>query len=309
MPPQPDSAEISDRVDIRRGDWAERYAPRALIPYIRLARLDRPIGTWLLLFPGWWAIALAAPGWPDWRLIALFGIGAMAMRGAGCTLNDIIDRDFDARVARTRTRPLPSGAVSLRQAVLFMLAELAVGAAVLACLDRLAVWLGFLVLLLIGTYPLMKRVTYWPQFFLGLNFNWGALMGYAAASGRLDAAAFWLYAGGIAWTLGYDTIYAHQDKEDDVLIGVKSSALALGPRTRPALFLFYAAAAALWAKAGSTAALGWPFYLGLGLVLLQLFWQAAFVDTEDPADCLAKVRSNRLAGWLMLAAIIAAHVA
>ena len=198
--------------DIHSGDWADRHAPPSLLPYIRLARLDRPIGTWLLLFPGWWAIALAAPGWPDWRLIVLFGIGAVTMRGAGCTLNDIIDRDFDARVARTRTRPLPSGAVSLRQAAVFLIAQLTLGAAVLASLDRLAVLLGLFVLLLVATYPLMKRVTYWPQFFLGLNFNWGALMGYAAASGRLDAAALWLYLGGIAWNLGYDTIYAHQDK-------------------------------------------------------------------------------------------------
>jgi 4-hydroxybenzoate polyprenyltransferase len=310
MKPAPPSsgADSAARADILRGDWADRYAPAALVPYIRLARLDRPIGTWLLLFPGWWAIALAAPGWPDWRLIALFGVGAVAMRGAGCTLNDIIDRDFDARVARTRTRPLPSGAVSLRQAVLFMLAQLAVGAAVLLSLDRLAVLLGVFVLLLIGTYPLMKRVTYWPQFFLGLNFNWGALMGFAAASGHLAPAAYWLYVGGIAWTLGYDTIYAHQDKEDDVLIGVKSSALALGPRTRRFLFVFYVVAAALWAVAGSAASLGWPFYAGLALVLLQLLWQAATVDTENAADCLAKFRSNRWIGWLLLASIVAAHV-
>jgi len=295
--------------DIRTGDWADRHAPAALIPYIRLARLDRPIGTWLLLFPGWWAIALAAPGWPDWRLMILFGIGAMAMRGAGCTLNDIIDRDFDAQVARTRTRPLPSGAVSLRQAALFMVLQLAIGAAVLACLTPLAIALGFLVLLLIATYPLMKRVTYWPQFFLGLNFNWGALMGWAAATGRLAPAAFLLYLGGIAWTLGYDTIYAHQDKEDDVLIGVKSSALALGSRTRPWLFVFYGVAAVLWAAAGHAAALRWPYYLGLTLMLAQLLWQAATVDTEDSADCLAKFRSNRWAGWILLLAIIAAHVA
>jgi 4-hydroxybenzoate polyprenyltransferase len=294
--------------DIRSGDWAERYAPPAVLPYIRLARLDRPIGTWLLLFPGWWAIALAAPGWPDARLIVLFGIGALAMRGAGCTLNDIIDRDFDARVARTRTRPLPSGAVSVRQAALFLVLQLAIGAAVLASLERLAILLGLLVLALIATYPLMKRVTYWPQFFLGLNFNWGALMGWAAATGQLELPALLLYVGGIAWTLGYDTIYAHQDKEDDVLIGVKSSALALGPRTRPWLFVFYAAAAALWAAAAAAAGLGWPFWLALALVLGQLCWQAARVDTADPADCLAKFLSNRWTGWLLLFGIVAAHV-
>ncbi|HJT05851.1 MAG TPA: 4-hydroxybenzoate octaprenyltransferase [Stellaceae bacterium] len=294
--------------DIRSGDWAERFAPPALVPYIRLARLDRPIGTWLLLFPGWWAIALAAPGWPDWRLMALFGIGAIVMRGAGCTLNDIIDRDFDARVERTRTRPLPSGAVSLRQALAFLVLQLVLGAAVLLSLDRLAIALGVAVLLLIATYPLMKRVTYWPQFFLGLNFNWGALLGWAAATGSLALPALLLYGGGIAWTLGYDTIYAHQDKEDDVLVGVKSSALALGSRTRPWLFVFYAAATAWWGGAGWAAGLGWPFWLALGLVLLQFAWQAARVDLDDPADCLAKFRSNRATGWLMLLGIVGAHV-
>jgi 4-hydroxybenzoate polyprenyltransferase len=294
--------------DIRGGDWADRYAPATLRPYIRLARLDRPIGTWLLLFPGWWAIALAAPGWPDGRLIALFAIGALAMRGAGCTLNDILDRDFDAQVARTRTRPLPSGAVSVGQAALFLALQLAIGAAVLASLDPLAILLGFLVLLLIGTYPLMKRITYWPQFFLGLNFNWGALMGWAAVTGRLDPPALLLYLGGIAWTLGYDTIYAHQDKEDDVLIGVKSSALALGQRTRPWLFAFYAAAALLWGAAGAMAGMTWPFWLGLGVVAAQLFWQASAVDIDSAADCLAKFRANRWTGWLLLIGIAAAHV-
>jgi 4-hydroxybenzoate polyprenyltransferase len=294
--------------DIHSGDWADRYAPARLVPYIRLARLDRPIGTWLLLFPGWWAIALAAARWPDWRLMALFAVGAVVMRGAGCTLNDIIDRDFDARVERTRSRPLPSGALSLRQALAFLVLQLAIGAAILLSLDRLAILLGVLVLLLVATYPLMKRITYWPQFFLGLNFNWGALLGWAAATGSLGPPAFLLYIGGIAWTLGYDTIYAHQDKEDDVLIGVKSSALALGPRTRPWLFVFHATAIALWGAAGAAAGLAWPFWLALGLVLLQLCWQATMVDIDDPADCLVKFRSNRWTGWLLLLGIVAAHV-
>jgi 4-hydroxybenzoate polyprenyltransferase len=238
----------------------------------------------------------------------LFGIGAVAMRGAGCTLNDIVDREFDAKVARTRTRPLPSGAVTVRQAAAFMALQLAVGAAVLFSLTPLAIGLGFAVLLLIGTYPFMKRITYWPQLFLGLNFNWGALMGWAAATGQLDRPALLLYVGGIAWTLGYDTIYAHQDKEDDVLIGVKSSALALGAQTRPFLFAFYAGAAALWAAAGMAAGLAWPFWLGWALALLQLFWQAARVDTDDPQDCLRKFKSNRVAGWSLLLGIVAGHV-
>src|SRR5216683_2230490 len=290
--------------DIRAGDWADRYAPPAFRPYIRLARLDRPIGTWLLLFPGWWAIAMAADRWPDWGLLALFGIGAVAMRGAGCTLNDLVDRDFDAKVARTRTRPLPSGAVTPTQALIFLMLQLAIGAAVLFSFNRFAIGTGLAVLALIATYPFMKRITYWPQFFLGLNFNWGALLGWAAATGSLAKPALLLYAGGICWTLGYDTIYAHQDKEDDVLIGVKSSALALGAATRPALFVFYAAALALWLAAALAAGLAWPIWPAFVLVALHLAWQAATVRTDDPADCLAKFRANRWTGWLMLLGIV-----
>jgi 4-hydroxybenzoate polyprenyltransferase len=293
--------------DIRAGDWTDRYAPAPFRPYIRLARLDRPIGTWLLLFPGWWSIAMAAERWPDWALLALFGIGALAMRGAGCTLNDLADRDFDAQVARTRTRPLPSGAVTPAQAVGFMALLLAIGAAVLLSFNRFAIVVGLAVLALIATYPFMKRITYWPQFFLGLNFNWGALLGWAAVRGELDWAPVLLYLGGIAWTLGYDTIYAHQDKEDDVRIGVKSSALALGERTRPWLFAFYAAAVLLWASAGISAGIAWPYYAGLGIAALQMAWQAARVDIGDPEDCLAKFRSNRIVGWVLLLGAVGAR--
>jgi 4-hydroxybenzoate polyprenyltransferase len=278
-----------------------------LRPYARLARLDRPIGTWLLLFPAWWGIALAAPRWPDLRLMALFALGAIVMRGAGCTLNDIADREYDARVARTRLRPLPSGAVTLRRAVVFLLLQLAAGAAVLLSLNRTSIVLGLAVLGLIGTYPFMKRITYWPQVFLGLNFNWGALLGFAAVTGRLAPAALLLYLGGVLWTVGYDTIYAHQDKEDDALIGVKSSALALGVRTRPWLFGFYVGALVLWAAAGRSAGLGAGFWAGLALAGGQLASQAARVDIDAPADCLAKFRSNRWVGWLVLAGIVAGH--
>ncbi|MBV8118924.1 MAG: 4-hydroxybenzoate octaprenyltransferase [Alphaproteobacteria bacterium] len=290
--------------DIRPDDWVERLLPAGIGPYVRLARLDRPIGTWLLLFPGWWGIALAAQGWPDPVLMALFGIGALVMRGAGCTLNDIADRDYDAQVARTRLRPLPSGAVGVPQAAAFLTAQLAVGAAVLFSLNRLSIALGFAVLGLIGTYPFMKRVTYWPQLFLGLNFNWGALIGWTAVTGTLAWPPLFLYLGGVFWTIGYDTIYAHQDKEDDLRIGVKSSALALGQKTRPWLFVFYAAASALWAAAGRSAGVGPLFWAGLAAAAVQLAWQAARVDIDDPTDCLAKFRSNRLVGWLVLAGIV-----
>ena len=298
------AAATPDSSDIRPGDWVERRLPAPLRPYARLARLDRPIGTWLLLFPGWWGIALAARRWPDPVLLGLFALGALAMRGAGCTLNDIADRHYDARVARTRLRPLPSGAVSVPQAVAFLLLQMAIGAAVLFSLNRASIVLGLAVLGLIGSYPLMKRVTHWPQIFLGLNFNWGALVGWTAVTGGLAAPALLLYLGGVFWTIGYDTIYAHQDKEDDRRIGVKSSALALGSGTRPWLFLFYGAAVLLWGAAGRAAGLSAPFAVGLVLAAMQLGWQAARVDIDDPADCLAKFRSNRLVGWLVLAGIL-----
>ncbi len=231
------------------------------------------------------------------------------MRGAGCTLNDIADRDYDRQVARTRLRPLPSGAVSVPHAVVFLLLQLTIGAAVLFSLNRLTVLLGFAVLALIGTYPFMKRITYWPQVFLGLNFNWGALIGWTAVTGMLAAPPLLLYLGGVFWTIGYDTIYAHQDKEDDARIGVKSSALALGSQTRPWLFAFFGAALLLWGAAGHAAALGVMFWVGLAAAAAQLAWQAAWVATEDPADCLRKFRSNRAVGWLLLAGIVAGHFA
>jgi 4-hydroxybenzoate polyprenyltransferase len=297
-----------DPTDIRAGDWVDRLLPRWAEPYARLARLDRPIGTWLLLFPGWWGIALAGPRWPDPWLLALFAVGAFAMRGAGCTLNDIADRDFDGQVARTRTRPIPSGRVSIAQAAVFMAAQLAIGAVILFSLDRASILLGVLVLALIATYPFMKRITYWPQLFLGLNFNWGALIGWTAVTGRLAWPPALLYLGGICWTLGYDTIYAHQDKEDDARIGVKSSALALGDRTRSFLFIFYGAAIVLWTAAGVADGLNPIFLVGLTFAAAQLAWQAARVDTADALDCLSKFRSNRTVGWILLAGIVGGHL-
>src|SRR5215469_4904171 len=308
VPVKPSRHPGPDPTDIHVGDWVDRRLPRWAEPYARLARLDRPIGTWLLLFPGWWGIALAGPHWPDLWLMVLFAIGAVAMRGAGCTLNDIADRHYDGQVARTRLRPIPSGRVSVPQAIAFMALQVAVGAAILFSLNRLSILLGLAVLALIGTYPYMKRITYWPQLFLGLNFNWGALIGWAAVTGSLSWPPVLLYLGGICWTLGYDTIYAHQDKEDDARIGVKSSALALGERTRPFLFVFYGAAITLWLAAGLAGGLGALLLFGLALVGAQLCWQATRVDTENPVDCLEKFRSNRFAGWLLLAAVVGGHI-
>ena len=294
--------------DAPKANWLDRFAPAWLVPYGRLARWDRPIGWWLLLWPCWWAAALAAVAaeraLPDLWHLALFLTGAIAMRGAGCTYNDIVDRDIDARVARTAARPIPSGAVSVRRAWLFLALQLAVGLAILLALAPLAVLLGVGSLALIAAYPFMKRVTYWPQAFLGLTFNWGALMGWAAATGRVQAPALALYAAGIAWTLVYDTIYAHQDKEDDALIGVKSTALRFGARTKPWLAGFAVLAVVLWAAAADLGGLAWPGAIAVGLVGLHLAWQIGVVDLDDPADCLAKFRANRWIGWILLAGVV-----
>ncbi|MFO1189479.1 MAG: 4-hydroxybenzoate octaprenyltransferase [Alphaproteobacteria bacterium] len=302
--------------DIRDHGLTVRLLPSALKPYARLARLDRPIGTWLLLFPCWWSLALAgdprslAAGGP-WSiawLALLFGLGALVMRGAGCTYNDIVDRDLDARVARTRSRPIPAGDVSVRQAAGFLVFQILIGFLILISLRPLAIALGVGSLVLIAAYPFMKRITDWPQLWLGLTFNWGALLAYAAVTGDLGWPAVFLYLGGIAWTLGYDTIYAHQDKEDDALIGVRSSARALGARTRPFLYATYAAMIALIGLAGASAGLAWPFYAGLAVAGAHLLWQAARVALDDPGHCLAVFRSNRITGWLVLAALVGGRV-
>ncbi|MBR9971770.1 4-hydroxybenzoate octaprenyltransferase [Magnetospirillum sulfuroxidans] len=294
--------------DIPVGNWIDRWVPAAARPYLRLMRLDRPIGTWLLLFPCWWSVALAADGGPDLRLMTLFAIGAVIMRGAGCTINDIADHKFDAMVERTKGRPIPSGAISIRQAALFLAAQLAIGLLVLVQLNAAALWWGIGSLILVFPYPLMKRITWWPQAWLGLTFNWGALLGWVAVTGSIAPAPFLLYGAGILWTLGYDTIYAHQDKDDDSLIGVKSSALRLGAKTGPALVAFYAGAVALIGASGFSAGLSWPFYPVLLLSAGQLAWQALSLQMNDSADCLAKFKSNRLFGWGLLAAIIAGKV-
>jgi 4-hydroxybenzoate polyprenyltransferase len=307
MPPQPRTS-ANPASDIPKGGWTDRLVPAPARPYARLARLDRPIGTWLLLFPCWWGIAMAAEREPSLWLMALFGLGAILMRGGGCTYNDIVDREFDARVARTADRPIPSGAVSVRQAVAFLVLQALLALVILLQMTPAAILLGVLSLGLVAIYPLMKRVTWWPQFFLGLAFNWGAVMGPASVLDAVPAWAYVLYAGGIAWTLGYDTIYAHQDKEDDALIGVKSSARRLGTWTRPALFIFYAAAVALFAAAGLLAGLAPLFYLLLAAGAAQLAWQAWTIDIDDPQDCLAMFKSNRVFGWAMLAAIVAGRM-
>lgn len=296
------------RVADSTGNWVDTAAPVWLKPYLRLARLDRPIGSWLLLLPCWWSAGLAAIAagrpYPDpWHCL-LFFIGAFAMRGAGCTWNDIVDRDLDAKVERTRSRPIPAGQVTVRQACIFLVAQALVGLVVLLQFNPFTILVGILSLGTVAIYPFLKRVTHWPQIGLGLAFSWGALMGWPAVFGRLDLAAYVLYAGSIAWVIAYDTIYAHQDREDDALIGIKSTAILFGERTKPMLAAFFAAAVVLIAIAGWLAGGGWIFALGLMVFAAHLAWQTWRLDVSDPGLCLRLFKSNRDAGLILFAGMI-----
>lgn len=296
------------RVADATGNWVDTWAPPWARPYLRLARADRPIGSWLLLLPCWWSAALAAvhahtlPN--PWHLL-LFAIGSVVMRGAGCTWNDLTDRDLDAQVERTRSRPIPSGQVSVPQAVAFLVALGLVGLLVLLQFNRFAVAAGLASLVIVVVYPFMKRITFWPQVVLGLAFSWGALMGWAAAFGRLDWPALALYAGSIAWVIAYDTIYAHQDREDDALVGMKSTALLFADRTKPALAIFYTLAVILIGAAGALAGAGLAFAVALAAFAAHLAWQVARLDTDDPALCLVLFKSNRDAGLILFAGLLA----
>ena len=292
--------------------WVET-APRFLRPYLQLMRLDRPIGSWLLFWPCVCGLVLGAMAderafteWRDFYYVALFGIGAIIMRGAGCTFNDIVDRKFDARVARTRERPIPSGAVSVAAAVVFAILLALAGLGILLQFNRFAVILGAASLVLVLAYPFMKRITWWPQAWLGLTFNWGALLGFAAQTGRIDFPDLLLYAGLFFWTLGYDTIYAHQDKEDDALIGVKSTARLLQADSGKWILRFYAICFTLVLSSGFGEHAGWPFtfvMLGAGAHLL---WQVRHLKIDDAANCLKIFRANSVAGGLMALSFAAA---
>jgi 4-hydroxybenzoate polyprenyltransferase len=298
------AARVADATD----NWVDTRAPLWSRPYLRLSRLDRPIGSWLLLLPCWWSAALAAGIAHDLKqlpfILVLFLIGAFAMRGAGCTWNDITDRDLDAQVERTRSRPIPSGQVSVWQAAAFLVLQALVGLAVLLQFNRFAVGCGIASLVVVAVYPFMKRITYWPQIVLGLAFSWGALMGFAVTFGRIDATALLLYAGSIAWVIGYDTIYAHQDTEDDALIGIKSTALLFGARTRPALMVFYGSAVALIGVALALAGAGWMAWLGLAAFAVHLVSQIERLEIGDPKLCLRIFKSNRNAGLLLFAGLL-----
>jgi len=301
-------SDAAARVADATGNWVDTRAPRWSRPYLRLARLDRPIGSWLLLLPCWWSAALAASVARDMsRLpieIALFFLGAFVMRGAGCTWNDITDRDLDAKVERTRSRPIPAGQVSVAQAMIFLVAQALVGLAVLLQFNRFAVATGVASLLIVAIYPFMKRITWWPQIVLGLAFSWGALMGFAVTFGRIDATALVLYAGSIAWVIGYDTIYAHQDAEDDALIGIKSTARLFGARTHQALMLFYGLAVLLIGVTLALAGAQLAAWIGLAAFAAHLVWQISRLRIDDAALCLRVFKSNRDAGLLLFAGLL-----
>ncbi|WP_340107181.1 4-hydroxybenzoate octaprenyltransferase [Pikeienuella sp. HZG-20] len=309
-PPLDANGRVADATD---RNWVDRFMPGRLRPWLRLSRADRPAGTWLLLLPCWWslALAIAATGWriEDFWLFSAMGLGAFLMRGAGCTWNDITDRNIDGEVERTRSRPIPSGQVGVKGAAAWMIAQALIAFGILLTFNSYAIWLGIVALLPVAIYPFMKRVTWWPQIFLGLAFNWGALMGWAAHTGGLTAAPLILYLAGIAWTLHYDTVYAHQDKEDDALIGVKSTARLFAERTHVWLIGFVALTTL---GAGAAAALSLDgaalnvALVGVAAFGAHLAWQIRRLDIDDVAVCLRLFRSNRDTGLILLAGFLAA---
>jgi len=303
---QPGSAAVADA---QSGNWVDRFAPPWLKPYARLARWDRPIGFWLLYWPCAWSLGLAAVAHPeqgfDWWAAVLMLVGAILMRGAGCTFNDIVDRDIDMKVARTRLRPIPAGQVTARQALAFLVVQALLGALVLFQFNRFTVWAGVASLVLVAIYPFMKRITWWPQAFLGLAFSYGALLGWTSQTGGLALPALLLYAGTILWVIGYDTLYALQDIEDDALIGVKSTARLFGANTRPIVAGFYALAYILWLAAATIAGAGIVFALLSLIAAGILVWQVQTVDAEKPGNPWLRFWSNRYVGIVLTLAFLA----
>ncbi len=308
VPPVRDNHPSARVFDAAADNWFDRVTPAILRPFGHLARFDRPTGAWLLLFPCWWGQTLGevslGRAYPNPTHLLLFLIGAFVMRGAGCAYNDFIDRDFDAKVERTRSRPIPSGQVTPLQALIFASMLSLVGLLVLIQFNRFTIGLAIASLLLVAFYPFAKRVTNWAQLVLGLTFKWGALVGFAAATGGLGVPAVLLYTGCIAWTVGYDTIYAHQDSRDDAVIGLRSTALRFGNDTGVWLSCLYAAAVALWSLAALAAGTSWPVFAALFLVALQMLWQIATLDINNPANCLDRFKSNRSVGWLFFVGLV-----
>ena len=300
---QPATGVVSDA---KAGNWGDRLLPAWALPYARLARLDRPIGWWLLMWPCWWSVALAATATgtaPNAWHLALFMLGAIVMRGAGCTYNDIIDRDIDASVERTKSRPIPSGQVSPYAALMFVVLLALIGLGVVLQFNTFTILTAFGSLAIVAVYPLAKRVTDWPQVVLGFAFSWGAILGWTASVGSIGWAPVALYFGCIAWTIGYDTVYAHQDKRDDAIIGVRSTARLFGEHTRAALIIAYGLTVVAFGLAFLLAGAGWVAFVGLAAFAAHLMWQLTMVATEDPTSCLNAFRSNKIAGWILFAGL------
>ena len=295
--------------DAGPSNWVDRWAPFSWRPYLRLGRFDRPIGTWLLLFPCWWSQTLAqvASGQPipNYRYLLLFALGALAMRASGCAYNDYVDRDIDAKVQRPQNRPLPSGQITPKAALVFIAATALAGLAVLIQFNWFTIWLGISSLLIVAAYPFAKRVVAYPQLVLGLAFNWGALVGWAAVKGSVGLPAVALYAGCVLWTVGYDTIYAHQDREDDAMLGLGSTALHFGENTVSFVGAVYGLAGMLWLIAGALAGAHLVYFLAVALVFLQMSWQVSTLDIHDPANCLWRFRSNRDVGIAVFLGLVA----
>ncbi|MEZ5782230.1 MAG: 4-hydroxybenzoate octaprenyltransferase [Rhizobiaceae bacterium] len=311
------SKDAQGRVaDAPSGHWVYRLLPKALWPYAQLARWDRPIGIWLLMWPCWWSAALAASAYPvtseslpsllpsPWYLF-LFLAGSISMRGAGCTYNDLVDMKLDAQVDRTRSRPLPSGQVSRLQAWIFLVVQALIGLLVLVQFNSFAILLGICSLAIVAIYPFMKRITYWPQSVLGLAFSWGALMGWAAEFADIDSPALLLYAGSILWVIGYDTIYAHQDKEDDALVGIKSTARLFGAQTKQWLIALYGGALLLIAAACAAAEVPFPALAGVVAAAVHMGRQIMALDIDDSDECLRLFQSNNLVGGLIFVGLLA----
>jgi 4-hydroxybenzoate polyprenyltransferase len=305
----PQTERSSQVADAPLKNWVDRYAPEPARPYLRLARLDRPIGVWLLLLPCWWAVGLAEVAqerpYPSLLLLALFAIGAVVMRASGCAYNDFIDRDYDAQVARTASRPIPSGQVAPVEALAFAIVCAFAGFVVLIQFNAFTIQLGIASLLLVAVYPFLKRYTYWPQIALGLAFNWGALVGWSAVTGSLALPALLLYCGSVLWTIGYDTIYAHQDKEDDLMVGLKSTAIRFGDDTMTWVGGLYAGAVILWLAAGFFAGTHLIYFTAIVLASLQMAWQVMTLDIADAQNCLRRFRSNRDVGLVIFLGLVA----
>jgi len=306
-----DTARARSRVDLsdmRHDDWVARWLPAAWGPYARLCRLDRPVGTWLTLLPALAALVQAADGWPTpWRVF-IFSLGALLLRGVGCTFNDIFDRDFDHRVERTRFRPLTSGQLTLRAALWFAFAQLLVSATLLLAINDMSRWLALALVPLVVIYPLCKRFTYWPQVVLGIAFNWGMLMAWSDTRDALPPAAVAMWVGAVLWQVGYDSIYAYIDVRDDRMLGLRSAAMRFGERGRFWIGLMYAAAAVLWFAAGAAMGMDWPYHLVMAVIAAHLAWQVKEFDVAHPERGLRLFRSNMHVGILLIVAALAGTV-